>query len=138
MAKTIKPDELAAAIAAELESYRQEVTDGLKKEVMQVGKRTAKRVRDTAPRSKKQNGGEYAKSWKCKKVYENSEDIRVEIHNEKHYRRAHLLEDGHRVVDRNQKEHGRAKAQPHIGPAAEQAEQELMKKVKVLVRGGNS
>lgn len=133
VAKTIKPDELAAAIAAELESYRQEVTDGLKKEVMQVGNRTAKRVKDTAPRSKGKNGGEYAESWTCKKAYESANDIRVVIHSKDHYRRAHLLEYGHAKVNG-----GRVEGKPHIIPAEQEAEKELMKNVKVVVRGGNS
>ena len=36
MSKTVKPDAMAAAIMAELESYRQDVTDGVKESVKQV------------------------------------------------------------------------------------------------------
>lgn len=129
MAKTIKPDELAAAIAAELESYRQEVTDGLKKEVKKVAKETVKQIKSDSP----QKSGGYSKGWKMKTAYEDQEDIRILIYNSKKPQLAHILEHGHAKVNG-----GRVEGKPHIIPAEQEAEKKLMNKVKVVVRGGNS
>lgn len=129
VAKTIKPDELAAAIAAELESYRQEVTDGLKKEVKKVAKETVKQIKSDSP---KKSGG-YSKGWKMKTAYEDQEDIRILIYNSKKPQLAHILEHGHAKVNG-----GRVEGKPHIIPAEQEAEKKLMNKVKVVVRGGNS
>ena len=84
------------------------------------------------------NTGKYAKSWRVKKAYESPQDIRVVIHSAKQYRLAHLLEYGHVLKDRRGRPIGVAEAKPHIRPAELHAEKELMKKVKVRVRGGNS
>lgn len=120
---------LAATIAAELESYRQSVTDGLKEEIKKVSDECAKEVRMRA----KQNfagSGAYAKGWKARIVYENAENIRIVIYNPKHYQIAHLLEYGHAKVNG-----GRVEGRPHIRPAEQNAEKTLEKRVKVAVRG---
>lgn len=122
-------DGLAAAIAKELESYRQDVTDGLKEEVKQVAKECKQEIQQNAPKLT----GDYKKSWKVKKVYESAEDIRVVIHSKSEYRLAHLLEKGHA-----KRGGGRVPGKAHIQPAEQHAEDKLMKKVKVVVRGGNS
>ena len=50
MSKTVKPDALAAAIMAELESYRQDVTDGVKESVKQVAEECRDEIRQNSPR----------------------------------------------------------------------------------------
>lgn len=122
----IKIDDLASTIAKELTEYSQEVTDGLKKDIRTVAKECAKEIKINSPK----DTGEYAKSWGTKVLYEGTNDIRISVYNKKHYQLAHLLEYGHDKVNG-----GRVEGKPHIRPAEEHAEQKLIKKVKVVVKG---
>lgn len=125
MAKTVKINDLAAAITKELREYNQEVTDGLKKEVRQVAKDCAKEIKANSP----VYSGDYKKGWKSIVAYENWDDIRMTVHNSTDYQLAHLLENGYSLVNG-----GRVEGRPHIAPAAEHATETLEKKVKVLVK----
>lgn len=118
-------DGLADAVAKELADYNQDVTDGVKKEVKQVAKEVVQELKQTSPR----HTGKYAKGWGEKTEYESAEDIRVTVHNEKHYQLTHLLEYGHAKQNG-----GRVNGTPHIRPAEQEAEKKLIKKVKVVVR----
>ena len=113
----IKIDDLASTIAKELTEYSQEVTDGIKAEVKTVAKECKNEIQQNSP----VDTGSYRKGWQVKTAYESSSDIRVVIRNRTDYQLTHLLEYGH--------------AKPHIRPAEEHAEQKLMKKVKVVVKG---
>lgn len=62
-------------------------------------------------------------------MFENLNDIRIEVHNKTDYQLTHLLEDGYAKVNG-----GRVEGKPHIGPAEQHAEEKLLKKVKVVVR----
>ena len=125
MAKTVNSSNLAEAIVAELESYRQEVTDGLKESVRKTSKNTRKRLKNTSPKA----SGDYAKGWKVKVAHEDREDIRIVIHNKNKPQLTHLLEHGHAKVSG-----GRVEGQPHIAPAEKAAEKELMNQVKVVIQ----
>lgn len=120
---------LASAIAKEMEEYRQDATDGLKQEIKKVAKECKNEIQQNAPKLT----GDYKKSWRVKEAYESAEGIRVVVHSKNEYRLAHLLEYGH--AKRNG---GRVEGKPHIQPAEQHAEEKLMKKVKVVIRGGNS
>lgn len=122
----VKIDELADAIMKELTEYNQEVTDGLKKDIRIVAKECAKEIKMNSPK----DTGEYAKSWGTKVLYEGTDDIRISVYNKKHYQLTHLLEYGHAKVNG-----GRVSGKPHIRPAEEHAEQNLMKKVRAVVKG---
>lgn len=123
---SIKIDDLADEIMNELMNYSQEVTDGLKQDIKDAANLCRDEIKKNAPR----NQGNYAKSWKAKKVFENDEDIRIVVHSPKHYRLAHLLEYGHAKVGG-----GRVEGKPHIAPAEAAAERLLDKSVKITVRG---
>lgn len=134
MARTVKINDLASAIAKELSEYNQEVTDGLKDDIRTVSKECAKEIRQNASK----DSGEYAKGWKTKTAYESRDDIRITVYNSKKPQLAHLLENGHVLKGKNGKVLGTVGAKPHIRPAEQNAEKKLMKKVKVTVRGGGS
>ena len=116
--------ELAQAVMGALEEYQEEVTEGVKQSVQEAANLCLKEVKAGSPKST----GAYAKSWAIKTAFESGTDLRVQVHNRKHYRLTHLLEDGHANVDG-----GRTPGQPHIGPAADKAAEKLEKDVKLKV-----
>lgn len=121
---TIKIDQLADAIAQELEAYEQEITDGIKEDVKEAAEACRDRIKQTAPKNK----GKYARSWKVTKAYESRTDIRYAVHS-RQYQLVHLLENGHAKVNG-----GRVAARPHVQPAAEYAEKLLDKKAEVTLK----
>lgn len=125
MAKTSVND-LADAIAEELEQYSQDVTDGLKKEVKQVAKECKQEIQRNSPVLT----GSYKKGWRDQVEYESRQDIRVVVRNKTDYQLTHLLENGHAKVNG-----GRVPGKPHIRPAEQNAEKKLLSAVKVVVRG---
>ncbi len=135
MSRTVDPSSLADAIARELAEYSQEVIDGLKQEVRDI----ARECRDEIAQNSPARTGGYRKGWKTKTAYESASDIRIVVHNKKHYRLTHLLENGHALVYPGKGgalvTRGRVAARPHILPAQQHAEEKLLRKVKVVVRG---
>lgn len=121
----IKIDELTDAIVDALEEYREDVTEGMKDSVKTVAKEAAAELRRTSP---KQTGG-YAKGWTQKKVFENVQDLRMSVCNPKHYRRIHLLENGHAKVNG-----GRVEGIAHVYPTEQNAIRKLEGKVKVVIQ----
>ena len=119
-------DGLAGAVAKELASYSQDVTDGVKKEVKQVAKEMVQELKQTSPK----DTSKYAKGWKKKVEFENNEDIRVRVYNSTKPQLTHLLEHGHAKQNG-----GRVNGKPHIGPAEQEAEKKLTNGIKVVVRG---
>lgn len=124
MAQQVSVDQLAQAVTEALTEYRDEVTEDLKASVKAVAKLTVKELKKTSPR----DTGDYAKGWVSTKAYESREDIRIQVHNKKHYQLTHLLEDGHA-----KRGGGHVDGKPHIGPAADNASRRLEKEVKVKV-----
>ena len=126
MAQLVKIDDLASAIARELETYRQDVTDGLKRDIKSVAKECKRDIQQNSPVLT----GSYRKGWQDKVAYEGEGDIRVIVRNRTDYQLTHLLEHGHAKVNG-----GRVEGHPHIGPAEQRAEKKLLKRVKVVVKG---
>lgn len=122
----IKIDDLASAIAEELEAYQQEAAEGLKQQIRSVAKETVQTIKATSPK----NTGDYASGWTTKVAFESNQDIRVQIYNRKKPQLAHLLEHGHAKANG-----GRVDGKPHIGPAEQVAEKKLLGKIKVVVKG---
>ena len=123
----VKVGDLAKAVTKELEAYSAEVMEGIKKDVHTVADGCLERIRKTAP----VRTGRYRKGWTDRVAFENSEDIRMEVYNRTSYQLAHLLEHGHAQYGG-----GRVPGKPHIRPAAEWAEEQLVKKVEVRVKKG--
>lgn len=120
----VKVDELAEAIARELQEYSEEVTEELKASVQSTAKTCVATLKQTSPK----DTGDYAKGWRSRKAYESIHDLRMEVHNATDYQLTHLLEDGHAKVNG-----GRVEGQPHIQPAADEASRILEKDVKIRV-----
>ena len=127
MSVTVSVDRLASAIEEEFERYRGLTADCVKKAVRDAGKTVTKKINDTAP----EKTGQYAKSWKSKVTAEDSQSISVTVYSPTRYMLAHLLEHGH--VKRNG---GRVRAIPHIAPAQEEAEKQLVNDIERGLRNG--
>lgn len=120
----VKVDELAQAVARELEAYSEAVTNGLKADVKAVAKECVADIRQRSPKKT----GRYAKGWRAKTAYESGDDIRVSICNATDAALTHLLENGHATA-----KGGRVPGKPHIRPAEAAAIEKLGRRVKVTV-----
>ena len=128
--KKVSADGMADAIIRELREYGQEVTENMKKEVQDAGTLCRKELRVSSPKLT----GSYAKGWRKKTAYEDSKEIRVQVYNATDYQLTHLLEHGHALVSYG-KVRGTVGAKPHIGPAEEKIEKQLLKRTKIIVKG---
>lgn len=123
---SIPIDRFLEAVEDVLGDYADEVTDGVKDAVKSVAKDTVREVRKRSP----VDSGAYKKIWGQTTTRETPGGIVITIHNRKHYRLTHLLENGHALVGG-----GRTRAQPHIAPAEKAAEKELLRQVQVKIKG---
>ena len=126
MSRTIKIDQLAEAIGEELEEYSTLTAVSMKAAVTKAGNSVRKDIGANAP----VKSGRYAKSWRTKKTRESSTKLEVTVYSPTRYMLAHLLEHGHA-----KRGGGRVKAIPHIAPAEEAAEEQLMKDIELLLKG---
>lgn len=108
MSNVINIDELANAIAKELEDYTEAVTNDIKKAVDTVGKEVNEEIKSHI--TFKQLTGKYVKAFRVKTSYEDKFNKRNTwyVANGEH-RLTHLLEKGHELRDG-----GRSQAYPHI------------------------
>ena len=109
-----------------LEAYTKEVNEGIKEIAEAIGEDAVGELKSTSPKRNRK----YAGSWR-KKVDKGKNFINVKVHNAKYYRLTHLLEYGHAT-----RSGGRTKAQPHIQPIEEKANQRFIKEVEELLRNG--
>lgn len=117
-------EELTLVLAAELQSYSEEITEDIKDEVKKVAKDCVKQLKETSP----EDSGEYKTGWKAKVETEGKNNLTMRVYNAKVPQRTHLLEFGHVNVDG-----GRTEGIPHIYPAQEKAKEALLEKAIIKV-----
>ena len=115
---TVSVDDLASAINEALQEYRDLAAEDMKRVINEAGKTIRKEIKARAPKE----SGMYARSWRVKKIHEDSQSVELIVYSPKRYFLTHLLEHGH--AKRNG---GRVNARPHITPAEEVGEEKLMK-----------
>ncbi len=121
MSRTIRIENLDDAVRELLEEYADMTAETLKTAVDNAGNLAKKEIKATAP----VKTGQYAKSWKAKKTKETATNYQVTVYSPSRYRLTHLLEHGH--AKRNG---GRVRAFPHIAPAEEKAEEQLLSELE--------
>ena len=120
---------VSAQIDDILTTYADEVNDVMETTIEDEAKETAKKLKSSSPkRAKGSKRGAYARSWKVTKRGKT-----YIVHNAKHYRLTHLLENGH-VVRNAKGTYGRAAPIKHIEPALNEAETELPLKLESRLR----
>jgi len=112
---------MSETIMEGLKEYAQLAADDMKQAVIDAGKTVKKEIQANAP----QDTGAYKKSWTVTKVSEKSDKLELVVHSRNRYQLAHLLEHGH--AKRNG---GRVAARPHIAPAEEKGETQLLESIK--------
>lgn len=114
---------VADQLAEILDEYDKEVREAVEKDIEQVAKDTAKKLRQTLPKE----SGQYAKNWSVRNDRKSKTTI---VYNKAPtYRLTHLIENGH-VIRNQYGTWGRTSAEPHIAPAEQEAVAELVIKVE--------
>ena len=121
----VKLDNFTHELAAIVEDFIDEERDAVNKEIRKIGRETRDKLKTETPA-----GAEKYHDWAdYQSVASEEKDalggITVTIKNKKKPGLTHLLEQGH--VNANG--HGRARAFPHIAPAAEEAFEELKRRL---------
>ncbi len=127
MGRKIQIDQLADAVNEQLEEYSKLTAQTVNTAVTKAGNSVKNAIRDSAP----EKTGRYAKSWRTKKTKETSTELEVTVYSPSRYMLAHLLEHGHA-----KRGGGRVRAIPHIAPAEEAAEDQLMKDIERGLKDG--
>lgn len=118
--KGVSVDALSSAIGDILAGYEEEVADVVSEISRGIAYEAVGKLKISSPKL----SGKYEKSWDVKEqMYYNGVSSFV-IHNKKHYRKTHVLENGHANRDGS-----RTKAQPHIGDVEQWAIEEIEKRV---------
>lgn len=101
--------------------YQVKVQDTSRKACKKVARNLARTLRNTSPRK----SGEYASGWRSK---QEDADTYV-VYNAKKPGLTHLLEKSH-VIANQYGTYGRSTPQPHIKPAADAAQEELLAEIE--------
>lgn len=121
----VTADELADAVGKELGDYFDDIAEDVKNAVEVTTRECVEEIKRRSPK----RSGAYRKSWTATEIFNRRGSIRFTIHNKKHYRITHLLENGHA-----KKNGGRVDGIPHIAPAEQNAEKALIKRIEEAIK----
>lgn len=128
MGNITKIEALGDAINELLEDYVNDVTEVVENEVDNTAKLITKQLKSYSPRGASKK---YYKGWTIEKENDNLQFKRT-VWNEKHYRRVHLLENGHATANG-----GRVKAQKHVEPAVKTYGETMPDRIAERIKGGS-
>lgn len=117
----IKPSELSQKIQRYLMRWCEDIVDGIDEDLTDISKDAQEQLKRKSPK----RTGEYSKGWSVSK----GKNKRI-LYNKDHYRRVHLLENGH--LARNGR---RVRGQKHVEPVENWAVEELTKRIEARIDG---
>lgn len=128
----ISPGELAGVLAEYCREYAEAITEKVGEGIENIGMETVREVKELSPVSdgndKSIPKGAYRRSWTCK-IEKNRGKFTATVYVKgKHYRLAHLLENGHLNRDGTT----RSREFPHISIANEHARKKVEKLLEEL------
>lgn len=112
---------IAQAIQNALDDYGEAVSAQLPTLVKETAKECVSEIKANAPR----RSGRYRAGWTSKLTTKTGTSAGAVVYNKDRYRLTHLLENGHAKISG-----GRVEGHPHIAPAAENAADKLVKRMK--------
>ena len=121
----VSVDGLEDAVRAELEQYASEVQEEVDSAVVRVARRCLAQIRRNSPKKT----GDYRKGWTMKTEKGRLNTVAL-IYNRTRYFLIYLLEFGYQKVTG-----GRVEGEPHVEPAEQQAERELLTEITDILRG---
>ena len=122
----VKQEEFSRALGRALETYGLGVTQAMRRTIIEVSKEMLARIRAAAPKRE----GKYRKAMRLKTAVDDPLRFsRLWYVAAPHYRLTHLLENGH-----EKKGGGFVPGVPHIAPAEELMERELIDRLQKEVR----
>ena len=119
--KKVSIEEMAEAINSQMEEYATLAATEMKAAVKKTATSVKKEIQSNAPA----DTGAYKKSWATKTQSQGTYSISMVVYSKNRYQLAHLLEKGHAL-----RNGGRVAAQPHIAPAEENGEEQLLTLIK--------
>lgn len=129
MAKTVKPDNIWAAIEEELKLYHEDVLDKVDRLSEEAAKELVKKTKATAPKGKR---GSFKKNIASKRLFKNSRgSTYVWYVKAPDYRLTHLLVHGHATKDG-----GRARGSYFLHNALNEVLPKYEKNVKEAIQNG--
>lgn len=103
-----------------LDEFNNDLQNAVDQAGLQTAREAAKKLRATSPKGRKtKESGRYAKGWAYKR-----QDGGYIVYNKTTWQLTHLLENGHRIVNRFG-EFGRVNGRKHIEPVEQWANEEF-------------
>ena len=131
MSTRVSVDKLGDAIMEQLLEYKNLTREVMVKAVEDAAKTVLTEIQKNAPvhsgpyKNRNRQPGAYKRSWRQKRTAESATGLSITIYSAQHYRLTHLLENGHA-----KRGGGRTRAFPHIAPAEEKGEEQLLRDIQ--------
>lgn len=130
MAVTVTPEKFDEALDKILNEYFDGVADEANTAVAEVSAVAVLDLKATSPK----NRPKYFKGWKIKQTKKMKKNQQVEIYNTQKGL-THLLEHGHKKVNRQGKVIGFTAARPHIAKVEDWSKKELLRRLQEAAKG---
>lgn len=115
-----------------LNEYSEDIQEEITHSAERIAKDGVAELKVTSP--KRKNSGKYAKSW-IVKTEKGRGFVSCTIHN-KQYQLTHLLEKGHRILNRHGEYKGDVDAKVHISPVEQKCIKQYEKDVEKIIKNG--